>query len=121
MMLTEIRYGLELNLETITINPFQDTSAENSLSYSFSFGSISLEFTQSIVKLKLSGFGHFRDVNIHQLIPSNKYIITYEGDSSQCSKLSVLQVTSDIDGVIQFTTPIYSDCTIVVSSEMLMI
>lgn len=119
MMLTEIRYGLELNLDSITINPFQSTSGTSSLKYSFSFGTISLEYSQTILKLKLPGFGYFRNVNIYHLIPSTKYLVTYEGNSSQCSKLSVLQVNSNVDGVIQFTTPIYSDCTIVVSSEMM--
>lgn len=113
MMLTEIRYGLEMNLATITINPFQ---AAGPLDYSFSFGSLLVEYApSSLVTLRFPGNGHMRDVTVHRMLPSVIYDIAYAGSSAVCASLSPLQVVANLEGAVRFSSPVFSDCTIVLS------
>lgn len=112
MMLTEIRYGLELNLQSITINPFQ---SEGTLEYSFSFGVLSVEYSSTGVSVHLPGAGHVRDFTISRLQPSTNYDITYVGASKTCDSLPSLHGKTNDQGSIQFTSPVYSECTLLVT------
>jgi hypothetical protein len=111
-MLSEIRYGLEMNLATITVNPFQ---AEGPLDFSFSFGSLSVEYSSSLVTLRFPGSGHVRDLAVHRMLPGGLYAVAYAGPSPACASLSPLQVTADSEGAVRFSSPVFSDCAIVLS------
>lgn len=112
MMLTEIRYGVEMNLKTITINPFQ---APGALDYSFSFGSIFVEYASSAVTFRFPGAGHVRDIAVYHLQPSASYDAVAEGASPNCASLTQRQLSADEKGRVLFSSPVFSECTIVLA------
>jgi hypothetical protein len=112
MMLTEIRYGLEMNLASISVAPFQ---AEGALDYSFSFGTLSVDYsTSSAVTLRFPGSGYVRALSVARMLPGGRYAISYEGPSLACAALSPLQATADSKGVVRFSSPVLSDCAILI-------
>lgn len=112
MMLTEIRYGLELNLQSVTINPFQ---ADGPLVYSFTFGFLSVEYSSSGVSIHLPGTGHVRNFTVSRLQPSTAYTITYLGASDSCTSLPIIHGSTNNQGSIQFSSSVYSQCTILLT------
>jgi hypothetical protein len=123
MMLTEIRYGLEMSLQTITVNPFQ-TETALALGYSFSFGSLLVEYAPSspvtdsssaVVTLRFPGSGHVRDFAVHHLRPSASYDVVGQGASADCLSLTQRQLVVEETGRLLFSSPVFSTCTLVLS------
>lgn len=118
MMLTEIRYGVEMGLASLTVNPFRKEE-QASQPFAFSFGGVDVKYDPSpadpsapVAALRFLGQGVERKVAVHGLTPDTAYEVLGSGD---CGKQSDVTASSSDRGLLEFNWPVLSSCTMTVT------
>lgn len=109
MMLTEIRYGIDVTLSTVKVDPFPVTD------FTFSFGSMSVLYSQDSIEIHVHAEGEVevtKTVSVHGLSPNS----VYELKPNDCSREGT-RVTACDKGVLSFEYVMSSDCPIVLSKS----
>jgi hypothetical protein len=124
MLLREIRYGINMGLTNITINPFLSPASDgNSTTADFHFhvGNINVDYSEAEVTYSLPG-KESKTGTITGLTPSSSYSLTTKGDCSSGSKALKTENTAlstDAAGVLVFQAPLGVGCTVTVSLAQL--
>lgn len=105
MMLTEIRYGIDITLQDISINPFPVKD------FGYKFGHVNIQYSQQLISISVTGFNSQtsikKNINIYGLISYQNYILL----SNECMSHNITSSTNS-DGFVQFTSIDYiSACT----------
>jgi hypothetical protein len=111
MMLTEIRYGIDVTLSTVRVDPFPVTD------FTFSFGALSVQYSQESIALYLHAQGSItvtKTISIHGLAPET----WYELQPNACSAEKVSFVTCT-GGVLSFEYEIRTNCPIILSKRVM--
>lgn len=98
MMLREIRYGIEMKLTSVTIDPFPVAD------YTYSFGNVYVLYSQSHVQIQIPGNGNSRLFKIYGLKSNSVYNLS----SNNCQNGQLL--TSSNEGLVTFTSVVQKDC-----------
>jgi hypothetical protein len=110
ILLREIVYGIDVKLNSVTINPMMNTSTP---SFAYHIGNTRLAFNQRRVEISLPGnrdVEHMKACRIDSLIPLTSYKIR-----STC-RTSTALVESDRSGSITFAAIFGHGCTIEVTT-----
>jgi hypothetical protein len=89
MLLREIRYGVEVGLTSVNVDPFGAPET-----FDYVVGNVDVRFSASEVVLTVPGDGKVT-YNIHSLLPNEAFTITAGG-------AAVLIATSSTDGLVSF-------------------
>lgn len=111
MMLTEIRYGIDVTLSTVKVDPFPVTD------FTFSFGSLAVQYSQESVEIHLHAQGTTsvtKMISIYGL-PANT---SYDLHPNDCTAAKEVFVTC-AGGVLSFSYEIHTACPIVLSKSVL--
>lgn len=110
MLLREIRYGVELTLDAITVDPFGAPSA-----FQYHTGDVNVVMDPAgCSTISVPGSGLFPYV-LKTMQPSATYEVSSAPD---CATLwTVVTVQADTAGVVTFTAPRGTDCTIAVTKQ----
>jgi hypothetical protein len=105
MMLTEIRYGIDITLQDISINPFPVVD------FGYSFGSVDVKYSQKFISINISGYNSKnsikKNINIHGLLINQQYVLL----SNACLSNAITS-HSNGDGFLLFPNIDYvSTCT----------
>ena len=90
MLMREVRYGINLGLGTVTIDPFGASE------YRYHLGDVNVDYSQRRVTLALPGNG-LRAYTVTGLVPSARYMILSTGKPQT--------VRTDAKGVLTFSAP----------------
>lgn len=110
MLVREVRYGVELTLDAIEINPFGAPAT-----FDFHTGNVNVHFDPAGTSvLSVPGAGLFP-----YLLRTMQAEATYEVSVAQgCSTpFSPLLVTAATDGVLSFSAPRGEDCAVTVTKQ----
>jgi hypothetical protein len=105
MMLTEIRYGIDVTLSEVKVDPFPVTD------FTFSFGSLTVHYSQEHISLSLEAQGATKvtkKVSFHGLTAGSTYLL----QPNACT-LEAESFVTCAGGVLSFDYQIQSDCPIV--------
>jgi hypothetical protein len=115
MMLTEVRYGIEMGVASVKVKPFR-REEEASDPFAFSFGSMDVRYDPSssdqVASLRFQGSGAKKDISIYGLPASTAYDVSGSGKCSQSDKLSAI---STAHGVLEFSWEVQSSCTMLIN------
>ena len=115
MMLREILYGIELNINSVVINPFPALAPE--LSFFYNFGNLRVSYSKSLVTLNVPGDNNAAvatKFELHSLESEKSYSIQQVCNGSLLSNKSS---ASDANGVLIFELYSLSNaCDITISS-----
>jgi len=104
MLLREIRYGINLGVNTVSVTPFGPTS------FSYHIGNVNVDFAPTRAKICVPGSTLVLYAYIvGPLTPHTVYKIAREGD---CSSQGDAVTTSDSDGFVAFKAPAGATCCI---------
>lgn len=105
MILREVKYGIELRMTDVTVNPFGPTEFE------YHIGNIDVEYSKNRVSISAPGAGQ-REYKIHGLNPDSEYLVwvtkeCLRQDLSHFNKyLDGVKVVSNAVGYVSFSAPI---------------
>lgn len=102
MMLTEIRYGIEISLTNVKVNPFPTSS------FVFSFGSLAVEFSSTRIYFEQKADSPVSKMFYFHGLPANTQYLS----TGPCSAKNTSYSTST-GGVLTFKHPIQSGCPII--------
>lgn len=103
MLLREIRYGINIGLFNITLDPFGVSS------YNYHVGNVNVDYSSSLIKLSVPG--HKTRTYVVMRMTSNKvYKITAVGEG--CGEFSSIKVTTSASGTLIFTAPVGVNCVV---------
>lgn len=102
MLLREVRYGINLGVGSITIDPFGMPE------YSFHVGSINVDYSNTQVVVRVPGGGP-SDYIITGMLPDASYVVSVEGEG--CST-NAFAVSSDRSGELRFRAEMNEQCTV---------
>jgi hypothetical protein len=105
MLMREVRYGINLGLGTVTIDPF------GTAGYSYHLGDVNVDYSQRRVTMNLPGSGT-RDYTITGLAPNSSYLIVATGHQS--AQRSTARTGSQ--GTLTFSAPTGPQWTVLVQS-----
>lgn len=116
MMLREVRYGINIGLKDVEVDPL--TSAP----FHFSFGDVSVRYSANRVEISLPGdlaSSQTKSVVVTGLAPDGFYALedgcaTAKGKSVDESKVAI---RADIVGRVTFDATFASSCAIILSLE----
>lgn len=94
MLMREVRYGINLGLGTVDIDPF------GSADYRYHVGDVNVDYSQRQVTLNLPGSG-IRAYTVTGLVPAATYLVLSTGHQAAKSQI----VRTDARGVLTFTAP----------------
>ena len=109
MMLSEIRYGIDISLSKVVVNPFPVTS------FTYSFGSLAVLYSESAVEIHLqtqTSTNLTKTFFIHGLQPHAIYNL----HSNVCTAADE-SLKTDANGLVTFKYPIRSDCPVILTSN----
>jgi hypothetical protein len=95
MLLREARYGINLGLGRVTINPWAAGA------YSYHVGDVNVDYSSTRVRMTLPGTGS-RNYEIDSLIPNASYHVVAAGPGAP----PPTDVSTDAAGTLRFTAPI---------------
>lgn len=104
MMLTEIRYGIDVTLSAVKVDPFPVAD------FTFSFGSMAVQYSQDNIQIRLNTEGSVRvtkRISVHGLSANT----TYDLQSNACAA-DVRSLTTCAGGVLSFDYQLQTDCPI---------
>lgn len=107
MMLTEIRYGIDVTLSSVKVDPFPVED------FTFSFGSLTVLYSQSTIEIHLQAQGSVKvtkSVSIHGLTPNTAYALKSNACAAEDST-----VTTCAGGVLSFDYEMQSACPIILT------
>ena len=105
MLLREVTYGIELGIDTVTIDPF-DASA-----YDYAIGNVAVSYSRRAVDIKAPGSGD-RSFDVHGMDPRAEYQIVTTGPHAHRQR-----VRADDHGVLRFDAPVGVDHRILVRRQ----
>lgn len=111
MMLTEVRYGIDVTLSTVKVDPFPVAD------FTFSFGSLTVQYSEEAVMIYLQALGTTpvtKTFSIHGL-PANT---SYDLHPNACTAAQESFVTC-AGGVLSFTYLIRTDCPVILTKTVL--
>ena len=107
MLLREIRYGVELRMTDVTINPFGPSEFE------YHIGNIDISFSKSRVTIATPGSG-MKTYKLSGLAPSTLFHITAsEGCESQSETWRSMKKKSSSTGYLEFAAPVGGSACII--------
>jgi hypothetical protein len=98
MLMREVRYGINLGLGTVTIDPF------GSGAYRYHLGDVNVDYSQRQVTLNLPGSGP-RAYTLTGLAPSAAYLVLATGHQSGRQAAERQVVHTDAHGTLSFSAP----------------
>lgn len=121
MVLREVRYGVDLQFETVSVRPFGVSE------FSYHINDVDVDFSRSLVRLRLPGTG-MRRFTLAPLEPSTAYKVSLQlADRSYAGGAAVQTPCenkddenlfhSDKDGVLTFTAALGRTCVIHVAKK----
>ena len=128
MLLREIRYGINLGLNGVSIAPFGPRA------FTYDIGNVKVEYAQDRVVLDLPGSGHLKKVTVEGLSPSAQYALSIapadnynnninnnegisDGGVINCGALPEPMAMASVDGILVFEGPLASSCVITVAKK----
>lgn len=110
MLLREIRYGVELTLDAITVDPFGAPAA-----FQYHTGDVNVVMDpagRSTISVPGTGLSPY-------VLKAMQPSATYQVSSTPgcATPWTAVTVQADTDGVVSFTAPRGTDCTIAVSKQ----
>lgn len=110
MLLREIKYGVELTLSSVSVEPFSSSIAEG---FEYHFGNVDVSYGQSHTSISVPGSGLF-DYQVKGLLASTQYSVTLSADSCASDVTwSPLKATTTSEGVLTFNAPkVSSPCAV---------
>lgn len=135
-MLREIRYGIEVDVNSVSIAPFP--AIPYGTSFHYKFGKVDVFYSANSVKVSIPGGEGpvARAYSITSLLPDSQYLVAQEcakkihplfsnskvfsnrGNLPQRSSTGSsdsLTLTTDSSGLLTFTLPVNNQCTVTVS------
>lgn len=103
MLLREIRYGINIGLSNITVDPFGVSS------YSYHVGNVNVDYSSELVKISVPGHGS-RVYVIMGMESSKTFKVTVMGND--CGGFSPVTTTVSVTGALIFKAPIGVDCVV---------
>lgn len=141
MMLREIRYGIEVGINSVSINPFP--AVPEGSSFRYKFGKVDVSYSSSAVTMRIpGGEGKVpRAYDVHSLLPNTAYEVAQECPAAAAAKKvhplftnpkvfsnrgsmpqralaavnDTMTVTTDSAGLLTFSMPVDNQCTVTVT------
>lgn len=108
MLVREIKYGVELTLDAVTVNPF---GAPASFEYHTGDVHVTLDPT-AVSRLSVPGNGLFAYA-LHRMEANATYGVEVAKGCN--TSWTSVQVKADADGILAFTAPRGKECTLVIT------
>jgi len=113
MILRELRYGVNLKLASVTIQPYGVNA------FNYHVGNVNVDYSTTSVKINVPGPATVADnvktIQIYGLAASRQYSIQVTGTSSTACTNASLQANTDGTGLLSFKATVNSACTITVT------
>jgi hypothetical protein len=100
MLLREVTYGIELGIDTVTIDPFDASD------FDYAIGNVAVSYSRRAVDIAVPGTGD-RRFDIHGMDAGADYQVVTAGSQAQRQT-----VRADDHGVLRFTAPIAKGVTV---------
>jgi len=104
MMLREVRYGINIGISNITLDPF-----DHAQSFSYHVGDVNIDYSSTLIKISAPGSDN-RTYNVMGMMTNKKYQVSAAGTG--CGTFSPITVTSDMNGILIFTAPVGVACVV---------
>lgn len=106
ILLREIRYGINLGLRSVTINPFGPSQ------FNFHIGNVDVDYSPKNVRAAVPGSGT-RQWTITGLVAAHPFDVSSAGTCS----MDPVVVSTDAGGVLSFVAPIGVGCVLSVAAQ----
>jgi hypothetical protein len=100
MLLREVTYGIELGIDTVTIDPFDSTA------YDYAIGNVAVSYSRRAVDINVPGSGD-RRFDIHGMDAGANYQVVTAGPHAQRQR-----VRADDQGILRFSARIGTGVTV---------
>lgn len=110
MMLREVQYGIDISLDSVTIDPFPHKD------YELTLGAVSVYYSSNVVKLVLPGL--LRDAKVKTVKIAGMSQGTYDVEQRCSSSVSPSYLTVPaVKGVVVFPMRFAAECTVSVTRQ----
>ena len=115
MYLSNIKYGVDIQIDGVTISPFS-TDASNK--FVWDMGTVHVAFSQQEVSVSVprgldENAVRVTPFEISSLLPNTTYQLSVQGESADCAlEAGTAKATADAAGVLTFAAPVGYRCTV---------